>query len=65
MQVDVHRWDGARKQTQAFGQIVDLSAGGVRIRTNQTNIRPDNQIRVKMELPETRSGLKTVKHINW
>ena len=34
-----------------LGHIVDISAGGVRIRTNQTNIRPDHQIRVRLELP--------------
>jgi hypothetical protein len=46
----VDRWDGARGG-QVFGQLVDLSAGGVRIRTTQGNIKPDNQIRVRLELP--------------
>ena len=31
--------------------IVDISAGGVRIRTSQQNVKPDNQIRVRLELP--------------
>ena len=29
--IAVDRWDGTRRTGQAFGQIVDLSAGGVRI----------------------------------
>jgi hypothetical protein len=50
--IPVDRWDGTRRGSQPFGQIVDLSAGGVRIRTSHRNIRPDNQIRVRLELPE-------------
>jgi hypothetical protein len=34
-----------------FGQIVDLSAGGVRIRTTQANLRTDTQVRVRLDLP--------------
>lgn len=49
------RWDGGRKSgtaaTAPIGQIVDLSAGGVRVRTTQANLRPDQQIRVRLELP--------------
>lgn len=61
----IERWDGSRRTTASLGRIVDLSAGGVRIRTNQRNLRPDNQIRVRIELPayagicpfvDTRSG---------
>ncbi|WP_428940497.1 PilZ domain-containing protein [Fontivita pretiosa] len=48
----VERWDGARRVGKPFGQIIDLSAGGVRIRTDQQNIRPENQIRLRLELPE-------------
>lgn len=47
----VNRWDGARRSTQPLGYLVDLSAGGARIRTEQTNIKPDSQIRVRLELP--------------
>src|SRR5688500_19108821 len=47
----VDRWDSARGG-QVLGQLVDLSSGGVRIRTEQANIKPDNQIRVRLELPE-------------
>src|SRR5438874_13561663 len=48
----IDRWDGARRVGRAFGQIVDISAGGVRIRTEQKDIRPDHQIPVRLELPE-------------
>ena len=48
----VERWDGARRETRSFGRIVDLSAGGLRIRTSQKTIRPDQQIRVRLSLPE-------------
>ena len=41
--------DGARKVT--FGRLVDLSAGGVRIRTTDASVHPDQQIRVRLELP--------------
>ena len=51
MGIAVERWDGARRVGKAFGQIVDISAGGVRIRTEQKDIRPDNQIRLRLELP--------------
>ena len=50
-ELSIDRWDGSRRIGQTFGQIVDLSAGGVRIRTEQTNIRPDQQVRVRLELP--------------
>jgi hypothetical protein len=50
-EISVDRWDGGRRAGKSFGKIVDLSAGGVRIRTSQENLRPDNQIRVRMELP--------------
>ena len=49
--IHVERWDGTRRDRQLFGRIVDLSAGGVRIRTNQANVRPDGQVRVRLELP--------------
>lgn len=49
--IAVERWDGARK-ARTFGHIVDISAGGVRIRTNDAaSVRADNQIRVRLELP--------------
>lgn len=49
--LSVEKWDGARRSGTCFGTIVDLSAGGVRIRTDAKNIKTDNQIRVRLELP--------------
>src|SRR5258708_4752240 len=49
--IAVDRWDGNRRIGKSFGTLVDLSATGVRIRTKQTNVRADNQIRVRLELP--------------
>ena len=73
--ISIERWDGARRASKAFGTIVDLSAGGVRIRTEQKNIRPDNQIRVRLELPnyagispfvDTTDGLKPKREwVGW
>ena len=47
----VDRWDGGRRTGKNFGKIVDLSAGGLRIRTSQENVKPDSQVRVRLELP--------------
>ena len=47
----VNRWDTARRIAQPLGYLMDLSAGGVRVRTDQSNIKPDTQIRVRLELP--------------
>jgi hypothetical protein len=49
--IAVERWDGSRRIGKPFGQIVDISAGGVRIRTEQESVKPDHQIRVRLELP--------------
>ena len=50
-EIVIDRWDGARRAGHPFGQIIDLSASGVRIRTDQTSIRADQQVRVRIELP--------------
>jgi hypothetical protein len=47
----VNRWDGRRREALDFGYLVDVSAGGVRIRTNQQDIKADHQIRVRLEMP--------------
>jgi hypothetical protein len=47
----IERWDGRRDSRLVFGRILDLSAGGIRLRTRQTGIRVDSQIRVRLELP--------------
>ena len=49
--ITVDRWDGSKRSGKTFGRLVDLSAGGVRIRTEQTDVKADNQIRVRIELP--------------
>jgi hypothetical protein len=49
--ITIDRWDGARRGGETFGRIVDLSAGGVRIRTDNTSVRADQQVRVRIELP--------------
>jgi len=48
----VERWEAGRRAGSPFGQIVDISAGGVRIRTDQKNVRADNQICLRLELPD-------------
>lgn len=53
----IDRWDGRRDSRLVFGRILDLSAGGVRLRTRQTGIRPEQQIRVRLELPSS-SGIQ-------
>jgi hypothetical protein len=50
--ITVKRCDGTTSDTLTFGRIVDLSASGVRIRTTGAgHIKPDHQIRVRIELP--------------
>ena len=51
--IAVDRWDNKRRVGTSFGQIVDISAGGVRIRTSdQAQVQPDGQIRIRLELPD-------------
>ena len=47
----VNRWDASRRSAAPLGYLVDLSAGGVRVRTEQANVKADSQIRVRLELP--------------
>ena len=50
--ITVERFDGTQRAGKPLGQIVDISAGGVRLRTLKSNgIKPDQQIRVRLELP--------------
>lgn len=49
--VSVERYDGERRGGKIFGHLVDISAGGVRIRTPEKNVKADTQIRVRLELP--------------
>src|SRR4051794_32555780 len=51
-QIAVDRWDGGGGVKKgSFGRLVDLSAGGLRIRTSERTVRADQQIRVRLELP--------------
>ena len=45
----VERFDGRGGKT--MGKLVDISAGGLCLRTTDASIRPDQQIRVRLELP--------------
>jgi hypothetical protein len=49
--LEVQRYTGKTRETLTLGRLVDISAGGARIRTNQANIRPDQQIRIRLQLP--------------
>ena len=57
--ITMERWEGPSGLRQALGTVVDLSAGGVRVRTvggagaakGKMSILPDQQIRVRLELP--------------
>jgi hypothetical protein len=51
--IPVDRWDNKRRVGKSFGQIVDISAGGVRIRTTeQPQVQADGQMRIRLELPD-------------
>lgn len=49
--ISVERVDAVRRVREKLGQIVDISAGGVRIRTSDAKLRADHQVRVRLELP--------------
>ena len=49
--ITVERWDGARQAAEPFGQLIDISAAGVRLRTSSASVRTDNQVRVRLSLP--------------
>ncbi|MFI5381311.1 MAG: PilZ domain-containing protein [Tepidisphaerales bacterium] len=47
--LEVQSWDGAK--AEPFGRLVDMSSGGMLIRTRQARLQPDQQIRLKVRLP--------------
>jgi hypothetical protein len=55
--LSVERFDRTRRRSiaaQVLGQLIDLSASGVRVRIKgegATGVQPDQQIRVRIELP--------------
>jgi hypothetical protein len=50
--ISVERFNANRNsKREVLGDIVDISAGGVRVRTRDAHLKPDHQIRVRLELP--------------
>src|SRR5262245_41611880 len=49
--IKVSQHNPRRSESDTIGQLVDMSSGGVRIRTSIPSIRPDQQIRVRLDLP--------------
>ena len=49
--IAVERVDAAQRVREKLGHLVDISAGGVRIRTSDEKFQADNQVRVRLELP--------------
>lgn len=48
----INKWDSGRRAAEPLGYLMDLSAGGVRLRINDGDaIKADSQIRVRLELP--------------
>ena len=50
-ELQVQRWDAARQVGTAIGQILDLSASGLKFKTASTGFRTDSHIRVRLDLP--------------
>ena len=48
--VAVEKVEG-RRSSLGLGRVMDLSAGGLRFRTRQRDLQPEQQIRVRLELP--------------
>jgi hypothetical protein len=47
----VELWDGGKQLGTKLGQLVDLSSGGIRVRTNHAGLRADQQVRLRIALP--------------
>lgn len=57
-EVTVDRWEGNTRQAGKLGELMDISGGGLRVRVpSGTTIRPDQHIRLRLELPEY-AGIK-------
>ena len=48
--IPVERWDVRSKAGTVVGHVIDMSSGGMRIRTT-TPVRADQQIRLRLKLP--------------
>jgi hypothetical protein len=49
-QIPVERWDVRNKAGVVVGHVVDMSSGGMRIRTNQP-VHADQQLHLRVKLP--------------
>lgn len=49
--VHVERFDGEKRAGKPFGTLQDISAGGIRVRTTDTSVRADSQLRIRLSLP--------------
>jgi hypothetical protein len=47
----VERWDGPHTDGRSLGDILDLSASGIRIRTHLADLRVGAQLRIRLRLP--------------
>lgn len=50
-ELSVQRWDAARQTGTSIGQIVDLSASGMKFKTRSAAFRTDSHIKVRLDLP--------------
>lgn len=49
--VHVQRWDGPTKTGRIFGELMDLSSTGLRVRCYKPGLKLGAQIRIRLELP--------------
>src|ERR1044072_6913783 len=49
--VAVERCGVSDNESECLGRIIDLSSGGMRIRTRAGHLRPDQQVKLRLELP--------------
>jgi hypothetical protein len=50
-ELTVQRWDSQLGVGRRLGTVVDLSSGGIRIRTSDAGLRRDQQVRIRLTLP--------------
>lgn len=50
-QVIVEGWDASRSTAVPMGEILDLSAGGVRVRTGDPTLAPGQVVQIRLRLP--------------
>lgn len=49
--ITIHRW-GVGQPAHELGELIDLSSSGARFRTTRRGIRAEQQIRIRVELPD-------------